>query len=73
MLPVKTVAFDKVEADDIIAVLSKQLEEKYNSKEDKIVSAGKVSGPKFSFTILISLTILKWHFLWQSVKIFRFA
>ena len=31
MLPVKTVAFDKVEADDIIAVLSKQLEEKYNS------------------------------------------
>jgi len=31
MLPVKTVAFDKVEADDIIAVLSKKLEEKYNS------------------------------------------
>ena len=31
MLPVKTVAIDKVEADDIISVLSKKLEEQYNS------------------------------------------
>ncbi|MDC6464791.1 hypothetical protein PQZ39_00005, partial [bacterium] len=31
LLPVKTVAIDKVEADDIISVLSKKLEEKYNS------------------------------------------
>lgn len=31
LLPVKTIAFDKVEADDIISVLSKKLEEKYNS------------------------------------------
>jgi len=31
MLPIKTVAFDKVEADDIIAVLSKKLETEYNS------------------------------------------
>jgi len=31
LLPVKTVAIDKVEADDIIAVLSKQLVKKYNS------------------------------------------
>ena len=31
MLPVKTVAIDKVEADDIIAVLSKKLEEQHNS------------------------------------------
>ena len=31
MLPIKTVAFDKVEADDVIAVLSKKLEAKYNS------------------------------------------
>ena len=31
LLPVKTVAIDKVEADDIIAVLSKQLVEKHNS------------------------------------------
>ncbi len=31
MLPVKTVAFDKVEADDVIAVLAKKLESKYNS------------------------------------------
>ena len=31
MLPIKTVAIDKVEADDIISVLSKKLEEQYNS------------------------------------------
>ena len=31
LLPVKTVVLDKVEADDIIAVLSKKLVEKYNS------------------------------------------
>ena len=31
LLPIKTIAFDKVEADDVIAVLSKQLVEKYNS------------------------------------------
>jgi 5'-3' exonuclease len=31
LLPIKTVAIDKVEADDIIAVLSKQLVEKHNS------------------------------------------
>ena len=31
MLPIKTVALDKVEADDIIAVLSKKLEVEYNS------------------------------------------
>ena len=30
-LPIKTVAIDKVEADDIISVLSKKLEEQYNS------------------------------------------
>ena len=32
LLPVKTISFPKVEADDIIAVLSKYLSEKYNSK-----------------------------------------
>jgi len=31
MLPIKTIALDKVEADDIIAVLSKKLEAEYNS------------------------------------------
>ena len=31
LLPIKTIAFDKVEADDVIAVLSKQLVEKFNS------------------------------------------
>lgn len=31
MLPIKTVAIDKVEADDIISVLSKKLETEYNS------------------------------------------
>ena len=31
MLPIKTVSLDKVEADDIIAILSQKLEEKYNS------------------------------------------
>ena len=31
MLPIKTVVIDKVEADDVIAVLSEKLEEQYNS------------------------------------------
>lgn len=39
-LPVKTVAIDKVEADDIIAYIAKKLASKYNSKVN-IVSADK--------------------------------
>lgn len=31
LLPVKTIAIDKIEADDIISVISKKLEDKYNS------------------------------------------
>ena len=66
-LPVKTVSIDKVEADDIIAVLSKKLVEKYNST-CFIVSSDKDFVQLVTDKIILYRPMEKEYYTPQTVK-----
>ena len=67
LLPIKTIAFDKVEADDVIAVLSKQLVEKYNST-CFIVSSDKDFVQLVTDKIILYRPMEKEYYTPQTVK-----
>ena len=67
MLPVKTVAIDKVEADDVIAVLSNKLQEKYNSNVF-IVSSDKDFIQLVTDKIIVYRPIEKEYYTPKTVK-----
>lgn len=67
MLPVKTIAIDKVEADDVIAVLSNKLQEKYNSNVF-IVSSDKDFIQLVTDKIIVYRPIEKEYYTPKTVK-----